>query len=156
MTRQRTHKVRLELIWWAFTLLLVLTILMPVWLKAPDYPFFAENAFFIIVFVTFTRLVFLLPTTLIAHTKWLKVFVIAIAGILFFVMSTALSDFRNFIDERGLQTLVTHLHVTRQTRIINYIQNEMVFFGVGAIIAGIALPLRMIMSLWRMRNRGTV
>ena len=71
-------------------------------------------------------------------------------------MSTALSDFRNYVDERGLQTLVNHLHVTKQTRIIEYIKNEMIFFGVGGIITGIILPFRMIISLWRMRNKGTV
>jgi hypothetical protein len=71
-------------------------------------------------------------------------------------MTTGLSDFHNFLEVEGLQTLVDHLHVNEQTRIINYIKNEMVFFGVASIIAGIALPLRMIVSLWRMRNRGTV
>jgi len=32
----------------------------------------------------------------------------------------------------------------------------MIFFGVGGIITGIILPFRMIISLWRMRNKGTV
>ena len=50
----------------------------------------------------------------------------------------------------------THLHVTKQTSLINYIKNEMIFFGVGSIITGIILPFRMIISLWRMRNKGTV
>lgn len=81
---------------------------------------------------------------------------IAISVILFFVMSTALSDFNNFLDIEGLQTLVTHLHVRQQSNMINYMKSEMLFFGVGSIIAGILLPFRMIVSLWRMRNRGTV
>jgi hypothetical protein len=71
-------------------------------------------------------------------------------------MTTGLGDFHNFLEERGLQTLVTHLHVTKQTSVINYIKSEMIFFGVASIIAGLILPIRMIVSLWRMRNRGTV
>lgn len=156
MQRVRVQKWKIEMIWWVFTLILAAMVLLPIWRKAPAYPFFAQNLLFIIAFVTFTRYIFLLPTTLIARQKWIKVFVIAGAAIAFFVMATAMSDFRNFIDERGLQTLVTHLHVTQQTSIINYIKNEMIFFGVGSSIACVVLPLRMIISLWRMRNRGTV
>ena len=81
---------------------------------------------------------------------------IAIAAIMFFVMSTAMSDFNNFLEEKGLQTLVTHLHVEAQSNVINYIKSEMIFFGVGSVIAGIILPFRMLISLWRMKNRGTV
>lgn len=150
------QKVKVELIWWLFTAMVVIIVLLPIWRKAPAYTFFAENIFFIVAFITFSRYALLLPTTLIAHKKWIKVFIIFIAAILFFVMSTGLSDFRNFVDVKGLQTIVTDLHVNEQTRIINYIKNEMVFFGVGAIIGGIVLPLRMIVSLWRMRNRGTI
>jgi hypothetical protein len=79
-----------------------------------------------------------------------------VAAILFFVLTTALIDFRNFIEEEGLQTLVGHLHVKEQTRMMHYIKSEMIFFGVGAIIAGFILPFRMVISLWRVRNRGTV
>ena len=150
------QKIKVEIIWWLATIVLVIIVLLPIWQKAPSFPFFAENIFFIVAFVTFARYALLFRTTLIAYKKWIKVAVILVAGILFFVMTTGMSDFRNFVDVQGLQTLVTDLHVNEQTRIINYIKNEMVFFGVGAIIGGILLPLRMILSFWRMRNHGTV
>ena len=156
MQNLSAQKRKIELLWWLATFILAALVLLPIWRNAPTYPFFAENLFFIVAFVTFTRYIFLLRTTFIAQMKWIKVIIIAMAAIMFFVMSTGLSDFRNFMDEKGLQTLVDHLHVTEQTRIINYIKNEMVFFGVGSIIAGIALPVRMIMSLWRMRNKSGV
>ncbi len=156
MGNRTNQKLKVELIWWLCTVLLICIVMLPVWRNAPAFPFFPENIFFIAAAVTFTRYIFLLPTTLIARTKWLKVIIILMAAILFFVMSTALSDFHNFLDERGLQTIVTHLHVRQQSSIILYIQREMIFFGVASILAGIALPMRMIISLWRMRNRGTV
>ena len=152
----RNQKLKIELIWWFFTSIVLFIILLPIWNNVPAYPFFAENAFFIAAFITFTRYIFLLPITLIAREKWIKLFVIATAVILFFVMTTGLIDFNNFMDEKGLQTLVAHLHVEDQTKMINFIKNEMIFFGVGSIIAGILLPIRMLVSLWRMRNRGTV
>ncbi len=150
------HKINIELIWWAFTFILAAIIIFPIWINAPLFPFFYQNIILVAAFVTFTRYIFLLPTTLVARQKWIKGFVIAVSAILFFVLTTALSDFHNFLDEEGLQTLVEHLNVNAQTRIINYMKGEMIFFGVGSIIAGIILPFRMILSLWRVRNRGTV
>ncbi len=145
-----------EVFWWIFTLLVITIVLFPIWDNDIEFPFYFQNAFLIAIFITFTRYIFFLPLTFIARKKWIKVAIILSAVIFFFVMSTALSDFRNYVDERGLQTLVNHLHVTKQTRIIEYIKNEMIFFGVGGIITGIILPFRMIISLWRMRNMGTV
>lgn len=150
------HKINIELIWWAFTVILAAIIIFPIWINAPLFPFFFQNIILVAAFVTFTRYIFLLPSTLIARQKWIKVFVIAVSAILFFVLTTALSDFHNFLDEQGLQTLVDHLNVNAQTRMMNYMKGEMIFFGVGAIIAGIILPFRMLISLWRVRNRGTV
>ncbi len=152
----RKHKSIIELLWWVFTGLVLMIILFPIWESAPAYPFFFSNALMIIMFITFTRYIFLLPVTFIARLKWIKVFIIAVAVLFFFVSATALSDFRNFLDEKGLQTLVSHLTVQEQSSMISYMKNEMIFFGVGSIIAGIVLPFRMIKSLWRMRNKGTV
>lgn len=156
MNNVNRYKVLAELLWWIVTLIVIVIVLIPIRENAPTFPFFFENALLIAVFITFTRYIFFLPITFLARMKWIKVAIIAGAAIFFFIVSNALSDFRNFVDEKGLQTLVDHLHVTKQTSIINYIKNEMIFFGVGSIITGILLPIRMIISLWRMRNKGTV
>jgi len=156
MQKLRKHKIKVEFIWWVFTFILAVLVLLPIWLNAPLFPFFYQNIILIAAFVTFTRYIFLLPITLIARQKWIKVFIIAVSAILFFVMTTALGDFNNFLEEEGLQTLVGHLHVKEQTRMMHYIKSEMIFFGVGSIISGVILPFRMIISLWRVMNRGTV
>ncbi len=156
MQDTQNQKIIIELIWWFFTLILAVLVLLPIWLNVPLFPFFYQNIILIAAFVTFTRYIFLLPVTLIARQKWIKVFIIAVSAILFFVMTTAVGDFHNFLEEEGLQTLVGDLHVKEQTRMMNYIKSEMVFFGVGSIISGVILPFRMIVSLWRVRNRGTV
>ena len=156
MQNLRKHKINVELIWWLFTFLLTAVILLPIWMNAPLFPFFFQNFILIAAFITFTRYIFLLPITLIARQKWIKVFIIAVSAILFFILTTALSDFHNFLDEQGLQTLVEHLNVNAQTRMMNYMKSEMIFFGVGSIISGIILPFRMIISLWRVKNRGTI
>ena len=156
MQQLKVQKFIMELIWWVFTALVVFIVLLPIHENVRDFPFYVENIILIVAFITFSRHIFLLNLSFMARRKWIKVAIILIAPLFFFIASTALGDFRNFMDEKGLQTLVDHLHVTRQTSMIHYIKNEMIFFGVGSIITGILLPIRMIISLWRMRNKGTV
>lgn len=156
MTNMARLKWIAEALWWLLTLAVTAVVLLPVLLNVPDYPFYLPNILFIVAFITFARYIFFLPISFLARAKWIKVFIIAISALLFFVMTTALGDFRNFLEEKGLQTLVTHLHVTEQSSMMNYMKSEFLFFGTGAIITGILLPMRMIVSLWRMRNRGTV
>jgi hypothetical protein len=124
--------------------------------EVPGFPFSFQNILLIVFFITFTRYIFFLPLTLIARAKWIKVAIILSAVLFLFITATAMIDFRNFMDERGLQTLVENLDVQLQTRRINYIKHEMIFFGVGSLITGVLLPMRMVRSLWRMRNKGTV
>ncbi len=152
----RQQKLTVELIWWVFTFLVICVIMLPIWIQVPLFPFTWQNVLLIILFITYSRYIFFLPLTFIARMKWIKVGIIASAVLLFFVTATALLDFRSFMDERGLQTLVEDLHVEEQTAMIFYMKHEMIFFGVGSLITGVLLPIRMIVSLWRMRNKGTV
>jgi hypothetical protein len=150
------QKIIVELLWWVLTFLVIIIVLFPIWEYVPTFPFVYQNALLIAALITFSRYSFLLPITFLARMKWVKLFLILSSVLFFFILSTALGDFRNFLDEKGLPTLVTHLHVEEQTRMITYIRNEMIFFGVGSIIAGIVLPFRMLISIWRVRNKGTV
>jgi hypothetical protein len=150
------HKLTSEFLWLIVTGLLIVIVLFPIYEHKIRFPFYAQNALLIFLFVTFSRLIFFLPISHLARRKWIYLAIILAAPLFFFVVSTALGDFRNFMDEQGLQSLVDHLHVSRQTWIIRYIKHEMIFFGVGSIITGILLPFRLIISFWRMRNKGTV
>lgn len=71
-------------------------------------------------------------------------------------MATSFSDYRNYIDETGMLTLVEHMHAENQMGWIRYMRNEMVFFAMGSIITTVALAIRMIVSLWRMKNSDKV
>jgi hypothetical protein len=156
MSEVRKQKIKAEITWWLLTAAVTILVLSPIWLKVTAYPFYWQNILFIVIFITFARYILLFRLSLIAHTKWLKVFIILSSVLFVFVLMTAMQDFRNYMDERGLQTLVDDLNVYQQTRIIRYIKQEMIFFGVGSIITCILLPMRMIVSLWRMKNSGRV
>lgn len=150
------NKIIAEILWWLFTIIILLIVLFPIWDHKIPFPFYPQNALLIILFITFSRYTLFLPISIIAKTKWLKVIIIGMTVLFTWVVSTSVSDFRNFMDEQGLQTLVEHLHVTKQTSLMRYMKNEMIFFGTGSVISCVLLAMRMIVSLWRMRNTGKV
>ena len=145
-------RVKLEIVWWVFTAVVIAAFLLPIWLRKVPFPFYVENALFIAMFITSTRYIFLLRHTWLASRFWFKVGIVFAGGIMAFVVITMVSDFNNYIEEVGLQEMVVHLPANKQYPFIRYIQSEMLFFGVGSIIANILLPMRMIMSIWRVRN----
>ncbi len=148
---------KLELIWWGFTLIAISAVLLPIWLQTHDYPFYFPNALYIVIFITFTRYTFFLKHTFIAKMLWPKLLILAGSTIVTFIIIMSLGDFSNYLEEKGLQTVVDHLPLARQYPLLRYIQGEMIFFGVASALSAIILPLRMLISIFRMYNNdGTV
>jgi hypothetical protein len=152
MNEQRRLKIKLELMWWVFTLILVIAILAPIYINKLTFPFYTTNATYIVLFVTVTRYIFLLKHTWLLRMKWLKIGIVGASLILIFVLSTSMIEFNNYIEEIGLQKIVNDLSVEKQYPMIRYIQREMIFFGVGSVVAMIVFPARMLISLRRMRH----
>lgn len=151
-TQTNRLKLRLELLWWCFTAILAGAVLAPIWLNGVDYPFYGMNAVYIVLFVTFARYIFLLKHTWLARRTWVKVGLIALSAILVFVLIGTLGDFNNYLDEKGLQTLVDHLPLKKRLPLMHYIQSQLIFFGVGSVICAVMMPIRMIISVWRTHN----
>jgi hypothetical protein len=149
-------KILLELIWWVFTVVLIWLVLRPIQKSIYEFPFYEWNIIFIIAFVTLTRLAFLLPYTFLARTMWIKVAIILLTPLLSYYLWGGMSLVRNFIDEEGLQSIMKHLVDADQDRLSRYIRKELLFFGVGSVAASIAFAIRMLISIFRMRNRGTI
>ncbi|MFK7934797.1 MAG: hypothetical protein AB8G22_14905 [Saprospiraceae bacterium] len=148
-------RISLEFYWWIFTAIIAVAILFPILNKIPDYPFLIPNVVFIVAFVTFTRFIFLLEHTFIAHQQYLKIAIVLVSLIVIFYLINQINIFQTFLDEEGPDVLVKHLSAGQQS-MANYIRSEYLFFGVGSVIAVIILPFRLIVSIWRSYNRGTV
>ena len=72
-------KIKLEVIWWCFTIILAFFVMLPIMRNVPAFPFFRINAVLIILGVTFTRYIFLLKHSLIARqSKWKMVVIAAV------------------------------------------------------------------------------
>ena len=151
-----TGKLTLELVWWIFTALLAFAILFPIINSISDYPFLTINAIFIIVFITSTRYIFLLKHTFLARQQAFKAIVIVISIPLVFYLVSQLNYFQTFLDEEGVEPIIKGLGYKQGQQMAGYIRNEMLLFGVGSLIASVLLPFRMMISIWRTRNRGTV
>ena len=149
--------VKLELVWWVLTLIVVLGVLFPIYNKVgANYPFYFSNILFIIVFITFTRLIFLLKHSFLANWEKIKISIILFSPIFIFFLVNELNYFQTFLDEKGVENFLAQMSIPTRESMRKYLIAEMLFFGVGSLLAAIVLPFRLILSIWRLRNRGTV
>lgn len=156
MNREQSLHFRLELIWWIFTLILVAGILYPIFKEVDNYPFLVTNIIFIIVFVTFTRYIFLLKHTFIAKQQLLKIGIVMVSIPVIFMLINQVNLFQTFLDENGIEGLVGDLPYRKRENIAKFVRAEMLFFGVGSVISAFIFPIRLVVSVWRTKNKGTV
>ncbi len=148
--------LKLELIWWLFTLILVAGVLYPILSKVNSYPFLLINIVFIIVFVTFTRYVFLLKHTFIAKKQILKIVLMILCLPITLYLINGINFFQTYVDEQGVESVVGNLPFNQQESMMSYIRSLLIFFGVGGIVATVAFAIRLMVSVWKLKNRGEV
>ncbi|AFC24521.1 hypothetical protein [Saprospira grandis] len=154
-------KLKLELIFWALTLLLVGLLTYPLFSIMQDWSFVYANALFIVIFVTYTRHLFLLKYSFLAYAQWAK-FVLIFASIpLIFKLIEYTFNFQDFMESEGLPSFTPYFYpevgIKQQQQLLDYMKGEYLFFGVASIIAAILLPFRLLISYWRVYNKqGTV
>lgn len=156
MNKQQTLTLWLELIWWLLTAVVVWALLYPIHKAMHVWPFQGWNIVFVVVVITFTRYIFLLKHTIIARQQEIKVALILAMFPITFMMVDALNGFMVYIEENTWDGLTGHLPPVEKRAIERYMWNEMLFFGVGSFIAPPVLAVRLFISVWRLRNRGTV
>lgn len=150
------QKIQLEFYFWVFTLVVAVGILLPILSTLPDYRFLLPNIVYIVVAITMTRYLFLLKHTFLAKRQVLKVAISLLCIPLLFYLVQALNGFQTFLDEEGPEAIVGPLAYSSRSGLMTYIRSEMLLFGVASIISAFVLPFRLILSVWRTRNRGTV
>lgn len=156
MNQSNTLKLTLELIWWVVTAIVVWAILRPIREAMYVWPFEVTNVVFVVTLLTLTRYVFLLKHTFINKQQILKIVLMLLMFPLTFYLVERVNEFLVFIEERGWEPLTGHLPPAQQPAIEEYIWGEMLFFGVGSAIAAPVFAGRMMLSIWRTRNRDTV
>lgn len=144
---------QLELLWWTMTLLVALLVLLPISLKLPHYPFWTINILYIATFITTTRYIFLLSSTFLARRLLWKLAIIFLSIPFVFYLIQELNGFQTYLDEQGVEAVVGTLPFQDQQAMYHYVRNEMLLFGTGAIVGSVIFPFRLIIAIWRVRNR---
>ncbi len=155
MTIQQRYMLGLELVWWLLTAVVAWAVLWPIHKAMHVWPFERWNVIFIVALITLARYTFLLPHTFIARAQEVKVALFLLMFPLTFVLVEAVNGFMVYIEENTWDGLTGHLPLERKQSVEEYIWAEMLFFGVGSFIAAPVFAVRLLISVWRTRNRGT-
>lgn len=145
---------------WSFEILstifiagVVALFLLPVYNATEDkYLFFIENAAAIIIFLSFSKYIFLLKYTPYARVKWIKFAAIFLCIPLMMYLIDSLYDFQRFLDEEGIASVLLHTGEMENYSFGKFIRYQCIFFLTGAIVVTALLPIRMIVSFWRTYN----
>jgi hypothetical protein len=149
---QTALKWWLESIWWIITAVVIYAILVPVYKAMHVWPLLTWNIIFIAALVTMTRHIFLLPYTFLARKQVLKVAIILALFPITFALVNGLNIFLTYVEENTWETLTGHLPAEQKRAIESYLWTEMIFFGIGSVIAAPALAVRLFISIWKQHN----
>jgi len=144
---------KLELLAWLFVILFGLLILGPVYIKTgADYNFYFENGISIFVFLTFSRWLFLWSFTPYARNRAFKFIFIFLPIPIFMYLVDNLYDFQRFLDEEGTISFFKNSFEVSDYNFGKFIKYQFIFFTTGAIVTTLLMPVRMIVSFWRLYN----
>lgn len=154
---QKQLQLYLEIVWWIITFIVVYLVMKPIFDNlSMDYSFLWWNVIYIVVFITYTRYAFLLKHTFIANWTNAKIFLFFFTLPYFFFGIESVTNFQTYFDNQGLTEITALLKYplseAEKANLFDYIKTETMLFGIGALMAGILMALRMALSLWRERN----
>ncbi len=146
----------IEAVWISISLIASLLVILPIRLYGVEYPFIKINLMFVFGLITFSRWLFLWKYTPYAWFKIWKLALIFIMIPVIFIGINKFYDFKIFLDEIGIQELLSGYNENEQKSLSLYIRSEMIFFGTGFVISAILVPMKMIWSIWKQYNRNEV
>ena len=147
-------KIQLEVLWWLFTALIVFIVYLPLVINKIDFPYKYYNWAFIILAITFTRLIFQLKHSFLAFNLVLK-FIFMFASVVVLMQAyRGISLLNIFNDDNGYYMLFEHLPLEQRYSLAAYANWQYFFFGVAASIASLIFPFRLLISIFRVKNRG--
>lgn len=154
MSITKTKILTLELMWIIGAVVIAAMVLVPIYFRAEIYPFYGTNFVFVFAFITYTRLMFFVNSSVLTLHLGVKLAFLATAVPITFMMIDKFNDFQVYLDNNGTKPFFGYLADKQQISMEVYLRNEMLLFGVGAIITSVIFPLFLVLSIWRFRNRG--
>ncbi len=153
---KHTIKTKLisALLWLLFTILLISVVLWPIYSNHIDYLFYFNNILFIVVAVYFFRYIFRIKHTLIANKILIKLIIMPLGIFMAIYTYMAMNDFIDYYQSVGMYKSVEQFNLDKQYFLGEYIQDQYLFFGVAAFVTSVIIPIRMLVSVFRVYNKG--
>jgi hypothetical protein len=148
------NKLTLELVWWVATAVVVSVVMFPIWKDFPNFPFQMANIGSVVCFVTFTRYAFLLKHTFLADKLYPKIGFILVSFVVVGTLLAYMQSFNVWIDSGLPDGALQSITEKKRISLLEYIKSEYLLFAVGSIISVVLLAGRLLVSIWRLRNRG--
>lgn len=142
------HPVVYELIWWVFTIVVAVLVLLPIYTHVPDFPYFVPNFVYVVAAITLTRYLFFLKISWLRDRLLLQAIIAMALLPLIFWMVQYFNEFITYRDEQGPDVFVRHLGRETGQMLDRYLLNEYKFFGVWAVVAALATPFRLVANVW--------
>jgi hypothetical protein len=148
-------KLNLAGLWILAMLLLPVILLWPIYSNDLDYPFYLNNFLFIVTPLIFFRYIFFIKFTFIESTLVPKLLFIPLAMVLIIYSYKGFNEFINFYNDNGIFYSLEKFDLRKQDFLSKYINRQYIFFAILTMIASIIMPFRMLISVWRVYNKGT-
>jgi len=142
------------LLWLIFTILLISVVLWPIYSNNINYQFYFNNILFIVVAVYFFRYIFRIKHTLIENKLLVKLIIMPLGIVMAIYTYMAMNDFIDYYQSFGIYKSLEKFDLDKQYFLGDYIQNQYLFFGVAALVSSIIIPIRMLISVFRVYNKG--
>ena len=160
MTQELRVKLLMELVWWVLTAIVVYLVISPLKGVFIDIPFLSGNIIGIVAAITYARHILFLKHSLIARALWFKVVLVFVSIPMVFWLVSQINSMQIKMDEDGLFWFETFIRrdITAEQRLnlFEYFKHEYIFFCTSAVMGAIIFPFRLIISIWRQYNVGTV
>lgn len=141
-------------LWLLLILLLPALVLWPVYSNDIVFTFYFYNILIITAPVFFLRYIFFIKYTFIEKTIVPKLLIMPLALILGIYSYIILNEFIDFYNNNGIYYSLEDFSLDKQEFLGNYIFRQFIFFAAFTMITCIVIPFRMLISVWRVYNKG--
>lgn len=156
MANTNSLLLKLEFFWWVITTIFATAVVIPILINVPSFPYLWLNVLMAVCFVFFTRHIFFLKYTFIAKMQYVKIALFFISIPVVFLLVSEVNFLQAYLNDGVLFSDLEALPFEEQLSIEKYIRIEILLIGTAAVISGILFAIRMLISVWRFRNRGTI
>ncbi|MGE5356861.1 MAG: hypothetical protein ACM3PT_11550 [Deltaproteobacteria bacterium] len=155
MNLQTENKLIFALLWFLLTGILPVLVLWPIYSNEIKFSFYFHNILIISAPVLFLRYIFFIRFTYI-EMKIIPKLLLIPAGIILAIYSYyILNEFIDFYNNNGIYYSLERFTLEKQQFLGNYLFRQFIFFSAFTIITSLIIPARMVISIWRVYNKGT-